>query len=806
MNKEERAAKKEAKKAAKKEKYASLDRKGQVKHWAKRIIAVVVILVVAATAGFYTTVNIRMWSVQKRYERSLDKQATEEELLQKVKPDEEGAKKIAQMEQYSPDDTWAIYVYMCGSNLESWDIDEMSDIAKYMVYENAEEIYAENVAKRHENITEFVEEIREKGMDLPDFMYLPQKGNDDEDTEEEEYDEYPGAATADLDEMFAVDLPANIKVVFQFGGATRWDKAGINPNRTQRFVYDSEEFREVDNTPLQDMGDPDTLADFLSFCKKEYPADHKIMLFWDHGGGAFGFGSDDIFGGDGLSLKETREAFSKVYKADSNNPPFDIIGYDACLMASVEVADSLNGYGRYLAASEELENGEGWNHTAWLGELAAHPEMNAAQVGKEMVDSYVEYYANQSIQLEWYGVDNMCTFSLVDISKAHQVYEAYSKFAAAALKDAVKSEDVMASLGRATNKSVRYGMYVYKTYNTVDLGLFMENMAEDYPNETKAVLTALDNAVIYNRATSYGEDSMGLSVYFPTDIEDFSGLAKYISYINDICDNKDIAALYYYKFAGCFNDEFQAYADEKGYGKAKILDTSALKKLSSADVKVEGDGRFSLVLDNVQKDMVQDIGLDIFRMDEDNEKAIYYGEDSQLNLDDEGKLETTFNGKWIMFGGQPLSVEKIDESNNTITYRAPVSYNDVDSYLTILYDMEKNDMSILGVIKMNEETEADTMNRNTKNVESGAKIRPIYYTNDYNSDGFETEYGKKFSYTSKTRAEYKSLDDGDYIEFVTFKDSRGDVYYSPVVNFTVRGGKVTDAQLSQEWQIIESAD
>lgn len=195
------------------------------------------------------------------------------------------------MEQYSPDDTWAIYVYMCGSNLESWDIDEMSDIAKYMVYENAEEIYAENVAKRHENITEFVEEIREKG---------------------------------------------------------------INPKRTQRFVYDSEGFRE---------------------------------------------------------------AFSKVYKADSNNPPFDIIGYDACLMASVEVADSLNGYGRYLAASEELENGEGWNHTAWLGELAAHPEMNAAQVGKEMVDSYVEYYANQSIQLEWYGVDNMCTFSLVALKQ-----------------------------------------------------------------------------------------------------------------------------------------------------------------------------------------------------------------------------------------------------------------------------------------------------------------------------------------------------------------------------------------------------
>ena len=36
------------------------------------------------------------------------------------------------------------------------------------------------------------------------------------------------------------------------------------------------------------------------FCKTEYPADHTMVLFWNHGGGAFGYGSDELFGGEGL--------------------------------------------------------------------------------------------------------------------------------------------------------------------------------------------------------------------------------------------------------------------------------------------------------------------------------------------------------------------------------------------------------------------------------------------------------------------------------------------------------------------------
>lgn len=795
-----KAARREAKadkKAARKEAYERLDRKGKIVYRMKRIGIALVLLLVSGTALFFLGATVRKWVVNRRVEWSLTHQASKEDILEKAKPDEKGDARIAQMEQYDKDDTWAIYVYICGSNLESNYIEELSEVTKYLTREEAQEMANERMAERKQRLTDFVSEIGEKGLDLPSFMYLPVKETQED---ESEYEYYP-AATMDIEEMLAVTLPENVEIVYQTGGASSWNKAGINPNRSQRFVYDSKGFREEEDNPAQDTGNADTLADFLRFCKKEHPADHKVLIFWDHGGGAFGFGSDELFGGDGLTLKEVREALGQVYPASEDNPPFEIIGFDACLMASLEVAESLNGYGRYLAASEELESGEGWDYTTWLEQLAEHPEMNSAQVGKAIVDSYVEYYANQSVQLGWMGIDNACTFSLIDIAGAHKVYEAYGEFASAALKDAIQNMDTLTILGKSANRSVRYGMNVYKIYNTIDLGIFMRNLSEEYPDETEKVLKALEEAVIYNRATSYEENSEGLSVYFPTDVEDIYGMFKYLEYINEVCDNQDIKALYYYKFAGCLNDELQAYADEKGYGKAKTLDTTPLKNLMKSVPELEEGGNFHIAVDEEQMSLIQDLSLDLFRVDEEEDKGFYYGGDQFLYLDEEGMIQTSFDGEWASIEGHFLSVEKIDETESAIKYRAPVSYNGKDSYLILVYDFEQEKMSIAGVIKMEES--ADTISRVTENVKSGSQIRPIYYVYDGASGSFAMEYGKMFFYKSTSRVEDKFLDDGKYVEFVTLKDTRGDKYYTQGIEFTVKNGKIIDEKLTDDYRTLQ---
>ena len=61
------------------------------------------------------------------------------------------------------------------------------------------------------------------------------------------------------------------------------------------------------------------------------------------------------------------------------NSPFNeqnklsFIGFDACLMATVDVADTFSDMGKYLVASEELEPGNGWYYSGWLRSLAENP-------------------------------------------------------------------------------------------------------------------------------------------------------------------------------------------------------------------------------------------------------------------------------------------------------------------------------------------------------------------------------------------------------------------------------------------------
>ena len=44
---------------------------------------------------------------------------------------------------------------------------------------------------------------------------------------------------------------------------------------------------------------------------------------------------------------------------------FDFVGFDACLMATYEMAAHMASYADYMVASEELEPGIGWNYQGW---------------------------------------------------------------------------------------------------------------------------------------------------------------------------------------------------------------------------------------------------------------------------------------------------------------------------------------------------------------------------------------------------------------------------------------------------------
>ena len=133
-----------------------------------------------------------------------------------------------------------------------------------------------------------------------------------------------GAATADLNEMMQVKLPENVKVVIQTGGASKWQNDQVKTDRIQRYEYSGDTLTLKDETEQASMGDPETLKGFLNYAEENYPADHKMLLFWNHGGGSVsGVSFDENYEMDSLVLDELSavEPASDVADVAELSPP-----------------------------------------------------------------------------------------------------------------------------------------------------------------------------------------------------------------------------------------------------------------------------------------------------------------------------------------------------------------------------------------------------------------------------------------------------------------------------------------------------
>ena len=63
-----------------------------------------------------------------------------------------------------------------------------------------------------------------------------------------------GAATTDLVELMEVQLPENVNIVIQTGGAAVWQNDYMDPSKVQRWLYNHEGLFLVEEAPMVNMG------------------------------------------------------------------------------------------------------------------------------------------------------------------------------------------------------------------------------------------------------------------------------------------------------------------------------------------------------------------------------------------------------------------------------------------------------------------------------------------------------------------------------------------------------------------------
>lgn len=307
-----------------------------------------------------------------------------------------------------------------------------------------------------------------------------------------------GAASTDIEEMKASGLKSrDVTVLLMTGGSSQWSQ-GYDPAQCLIHELGPRGTRIVWRSEALSMGSPDTLTQLLRFGAETYPAENYALILWDHGGGpAEGLCWDELFSLDQLSVPELSQAIRQAELPKK----LSWIGFDACLMASLEVASAVEPYAEYMIASQETEPSTGWNY-GFLGSLG--DACDGASVGRRVIDDFMA---------ENEGSADVVTLSCIDlkrVSAAVGAVQAYFEDNGPYLAgEAFDTVSLLRNEAFAFGEGVRdMGESGYDLVDAVDLLSRLSRIADGQRAET-----ALQDAVVYSRSNA--DRAHGLTLYHP---------------------------------------------------------------------------------------------------------------------------------------------------------------------------------------------------------------------------------------------------------------------------------------------------
>ena len=342
------------------------------------------------------------------------------------------------------------------------------------------------------------------------------------------------AGTTDLKELLSgyVLLAENqaVEVIVAFGGARKDDWRGMKLANIAQLLADVEDGEFGNETGANSylyqaggahMGDESSLKLFLDYLRDGYVNfDQTFLTFWDHGGSYTGFGNDTNFNLDPLRMDEIEGAFRR-----SRLGTFDLVGFDACLMASVEVAKIIESHAKYMIASEELEPGHGWQWTGVVQHYALAE--STVEAGEAMIDYYVQ-------EVHQYHADGK-TLSLLDLSQFDGLATALNPVVSAyggLLHDEAYSDSLI--LGSTRARSYGVGVGGIGSRKSIDLMHFTQLLEENLPDtdigpSLSELTEAIERFVVHSNHDGSRPNSFGIAIDAPENAE-----AEYSAYkIND---------------------------------------------------------------------------------------------------------------------------------------------------------------------------------------------------------------------------------------------------------------------------------
>ncbi len=330
------------------------------------------------------------------------------------------------------------------------------------------------------------------------------------------------------------------------------------------YITRDEDLHRVHSQQMADLGevnmsDGATLVDFVIWAHQTFPADKYVLIMSDHGMGWPGGWSDPAPGGRGdpdiplsaalgdeLYLMEIDEALGEI-RTRTGIDKFELIGMDACLMGHLEVYAALAPHARYAVASQETEPAVGWAYAGFLEALVANPDMDGAQLGRLIVDSYIRddrRFADDQARSELLRagsplgglfslliggggtaspeqlvqqMEQNITLSAIDLSALPELINSFNALSFALQGD----QQPMVARARTYAQSFTSVFGKDSPPSYIDLGSFTrllirESTNSDVNQAADRLLSSMSRAVVAEKHGANKSGATGISIYFPT--------------------------------------------------------------------------------------------------------------------------------------------------------------------------------------------------------------------------------------------------------------------------------------------------
>ena len=535
----------------------------------------------------------------------------------------------------------------------------------------------------------------------------------------------------DLLEMLRVGSTKDVNIVVLADRAEKYTNAPIANLKnwtTAKLLYvEQGKLRELADWGEVNMGDPAVLKKFLETGVKDFPAQRYGIVFGDHGMAWPGVCTDESHDHDFLTMQELPAALKDTATAIGK---FELIGFDACLMANFEVAKAMAPLGRVMVASEEVEPGEGWNYTPLFQALTKNPKMTGAELGRTISDTFNDFFTkatNGQAHAQGAGV----TLSVLALEKLDPLEKAINDLATLgdnSIKQ--KGREAWLKLAQARAQAEEYGKSGKSkddpglaVHDVIHFAQSVKQREASFAAASDAVIKATKDLVLYQIRGKGRPNANGISIFIPPDGETL--MQKGPMVYSDLASSRSGKWLPFLK----------------SYTGVQVQDTKPpqIQQPKTNDNSVDADDVIKVTA-KVSADDIEEASF-VLAISENNEQIII-GE-LPTEPDDNGVLEEEWDGQWFTLGDGEKEVicpvtnfEELDDAEDLYWAEVPaqVHVKGTDEWIdvTLYFIVDFNGEEVTGEFVYAYE-DTDWGPREIE-LDTGDEVRPVYVSIDAQGD------------------------------------------------------------------------